>query len=58
MLPATAEPEGYAAEKAKGNVGTLAAGATVRFGFEAGLLTPAEVKAEEAVIAGILAAGK
>jgi hypothetical protein len=56
VLPATAEPEGYAAEKAKGNVGTLAGGASVRYEIEAGLLTPVEAKAEEAAIGAILAA--
>jgi hypothetical protein len=56
VLPATAEPEGYAAEKAKGNVGTLEGGTTVLFEIEAGLLTPAEAKAEEKAIEGILAA--
>ncbi|MCX7029880.1 MAG: DUF4432 family protein [Spirochaetes bacterium] len=58
VLPATAEPEGYAAEKTKGNVGTLAAAATVRYEMEAGLLTPDEAKAEEAAIGAILAAGR
>ena len=58
VLPATAEPEGYAAEKAKGNVLSLDAGATVTFEYEAGLLTPAEAKAEEKAIAGILAAAR
>ncbi len=56
VLPATAEPEGYAAEKAKGNVGSLAAGASVTFAYEAGLLTPAEAKTEEKAIEEILAA--
>ena len=41
-LPATAEPEGYTAEKAKGNVRSLAGGASVRFEMEAGYLAPAE----------------
>jgi hypothetical protein len=54
VLPATAEPEGYAAEKAKGNVQSLAGGDSVRYEIEAGLLTPAESKAEEAVITSIL----
>ena len=40
ILPATAEPDGYRAEKAKGNVKVLAAGESVRFQMEAGLLTP------------------
>jgi hypothetical protein len=42
VLPATAEPEGYHAEKAKGNVRTLGAGESLRFDMEAGYLTPAE----------------
>jgi hypothetical protein len=42
ILPATAEPEGYRAEKAKGNVRTLAAGQSARFDMEAGYLAPAE----------------
>jgi hypothetical protein len=58
VLPGTAEPEGYAAEKAKGNVGAIAAGATVLYEIEAGLLTPAEAKAEEKAIAAILAAAQ
>jgi hypothetical protein len=58
VLPATAEPEGYAAEKAKGNLLCLGAGATATFEYEAGLLTPAEAKAEEKAIAEILAAAR
>jgi hypothetical protein len=54
VLPATAEPEGYAAEKAKGNVQSLAGGDSVRYEIEAGLLTPAEAKTEEAAITSIL----
>lgn len=56
VLPATAEPEGYAAEKAKGNVGTLAGGASVLYEIDAGLLTPAEAKAEEKAIGATLGA--
>jgi len=41
-LPATAEPEGYHAEKAKGNVRSLAVGATARFDMEMGYLTAAQ----------------
>jgi len=41
-LPATAEPEGYHAEKAKGNIRSLAAGATARFDMEMGYLTAAQ----------------
>ncbi|HEX9118427.1 MAG TPA: DUF4432 family protein [Anaerolineae bacterium] len=40
-LPGTAEPEGYHAEKAKGNVRTLDAGAAVRFEMRAGCLPAA-----------------
>jgi hypothetical protein len=58
VLPSTAEPEGYAAEKAKGNVRPLAGGATVRCEIEAGLLTPVEEKAEETAIAAILGAAR
>jgi hypothetical protein len=47
VLPANAEPEGYHAEKAKGNVKVLGAGATVLFETEAGLLTPDEAKSIE-----------
>ncbi len=54
VLPATAEPEGYTAEKRKGNVRTLEAGATVRWELEAGLLTPAEAQEEERAIQRIL----
>jgi hypothetical protein len=56
VLPATAEPEGYAAEKAKGNVGSLAGGSSVVFELEAGLLTPAEAEGEQAAIDAILRA--
>lgn len=55
VLPATAEPEGYTAEKAKGNVRSLAGGATVRFDMEAGLLTPPQARDMEALIGRILA---
>ena len=42
ILPATAEPEGYTAEKKKGNIRTVQAGATVTFHYDAGLLKPDE----------------
>ena len=41
-LPATAEPEGYSAEKAKGHVRQLAGGAALRFEMMAGYLAPGE----------------
>jgi hypothetical protein len=53
-LPSTAEPDGYRAEKAKGNLRSLAGGQAVRFDCEAGLLTPAEAREEEKAIARIL----
>lgn len=55
LLPATAEPEGYHAEKAKGNLKTLAAGAAAVYEMEIGLLAPAEARTEEERIRKILA---
>jgi len=55
VLPATAEPEGYLAEKAKGNIRVLPAGGSVRFDMEAGYLTPKEAGEMEARIEQILA---
>jgi hypothetical protein len=55
VLPATAEPEGYHAEKAKGNIRTLGAGATTRFDVQAGYVAPADVAGFEAAISRILA---
>jgi hypothetical protein len=43
-FPATSETEGYAAEKKKGNVVTLAGGDTWRVDMRIGLLTPAETE--------------
>jgi hypothetical protein len=54
LLPATAEADGYRAEKAKGNIKMLAPGATMRFALEAGLLPPDAAKAMEAAIVQIL----
>ncbi len=53
-LPATAESDGYHAEKAKGNVKLLPGGSTMRFALEAGLLTPDAAKSMEASIARVL----
>ena len=50
VLPATAEPEGYSAEKAKGHVKTLAGGAEWRCDMELGALPPAEAQAMAAEI--------
>jgi hypothetical protein len=56
ILPATAEPEGYHAEKAKGNIRTLDAGRAVRFEMEAGYVSAVEVPQFEAAIRAILEA--
>lgn len=45
ILPATAEPEGYSAEKAKGNVKALPGGAEWRCDMQMGALAPAEARA-------------
>ncbi len=54
VLPATAEPEGYAAEKAKGNVKMLDAGATFVAEMELGVLDVDEATAMAGKIGGIL----
>jgi hypothetical protein len=43
-LPSTAEPDGYTAEKAKGNIRILDPKSTVRFEIECGALDPAETQ--------------
>jgi hypothetical protein len=55
VLPATAEPEGYTAEKAKGHILSLPGGATWRCDLEMGALTPTEAAAMAAHIEGVLA---
>lgn len=50
VLPATAEPEGYAAEKAKGNIQVLPGGSIFHCEYEVGALTAEEAKAVEAKI--------
>jgi hypothetical protein len=55
VLPATAEPEGYTAEKAKGNLKTLPPGGTFHVDLEVGALTPAEAGEMEARINQIMA---
>lgn len=42
VLPSTAEPSGYLAEKAKGNLLSLASGASMSFQYECGALTAQE----------------
>lgn len=46
-MPSTAEPEGYTAEKAKGNVRTLPGGATFRADFRVGVLDTADAPVME-----------
>jgi len=55
VLPATAEPEGYTAEKAKGNIRILRAQEQVQLDMVVGTLSPAEAAAMEDKIAQILA---
>jgi hypothetical protein len=57
VLPATAEPEGYLAEKAKGNLRTIPPGGQFRCEMEIGALTPEEAQVMEKKIARIIAAG-
>jgi hypothetical protein len=56
ILPATAEPEGYSAEKAKGNIKILPPAGEFECHMEIGALTPAEAKTRETHIEQILAA--
>ena len=53
-LPATAEHQGYLAEKEKGNVKILPSGGSVEFQIEAGLLDPDKAKAMEEKIQKLL----
>jgi hypothetical protein len=55
VLPSTAEPEGYAAEKAKGNVKLLGAGETFHCAMIAGVLTVDEARTMEGKIDSIVA---
>jgi hypothetical protein len=57
VLPATAEPDGYTAEKAKGNVLTLAPGAEWRCTMEFGALDVTGAAAMRARIAAVKAKG-
>jgi hypothetical protein len=56
VLPATAEPEGYHAEKAKGNVKILPAGGEFRCQIEVGVLLPDEARQMEQKINRIVGA--
>ncbi|MBN1993137.1 MAG: DUF4432 family protein [Anaerolineae bacterium] len=54
LLPATAEPEGYTAEKAKGNLKVLPPGGEFHFDLEVGALSQTEAKEMQAKIDKIL----
>ena len=54
LLPATAEPEGYLAEKAKGNLKVLSGGGSFHCAMEMGYLTPGEVAGVEGRIARLV----
>lgn len=54
VLPATAEPEGYSAEKAKGNVKVLPGGGVFHSELECGVLTVDEARAMEQKIDALL----
>jgi hypothetical protein len=54
ILPATAEPEGYAAEKSKGNIKTLGPGQVWRCEYVMGALTEAETHQVQQLISRIL----
>lgn len=54
LLPATAEPEGYTAEKAKGNVLLLPPGGVWTCSMQMGALTPAQAAQESALIERLL----
>jgi hypothetical protein len=54
ILPATAEPEGYHAELAKGNIKTLPAGGKFHFTIELGSMTKNETSGTEEKINGLI----
>jgi hypothetical protein len=54
ILPATAEPEGYTAEKAKGNIKVIPAQGTFHVDLEIGTLNEKEAKTVAAKIGGLL----
>ena len=54
ILPATAEPEGYSAEKSKGNIKVIPPKAAFNFEIEMGALTPAEARKMEEKIEEII----
>jgi hypothetical protein len=56
LLPATAEPEGYLAEKAKGNIKVIPPQGEFRFELEMGALAPAEAERVEERVHQIIGA--
>ena len=54
-LPSTAEPEGYQAERRKGNIRQVPAGASVRFDLEMGCVGPEDAREMARRIEGVLA---
>jgi hypothetical protein len=54
VLPATAEHNGYTAEKRKGNIRLIQGGQKVEFNVQAGLLEPSEVVEKERIIERII----
>ena len=51
----TCEPEGYTAEKAKGNIKTIPAGGTFRADFRIGALSPDEAQTMATVVEKVIA---
>jgi hypothetical protein len=54
VLPATAEPEGYHAEKAKGNIKVIPAARQVRIDYLMGALTAVDAKRMESKIKALV----
>jgi hypothetical protein len=54
VLPATAEPEGYLAEKAKGNLQIIPPEGRFHFELEIGALTPSETEAAERMVVELI----
>jgi hypothetical protein len=57
-MPATAEPEGYTAEKTKGNIKVIQGGGNISFEIVAGYLNPVEAQKVEAKIGEIVASAE
>jgi hypothetical protein len=58
LLPSTAEPGGYLAERAKGNLLTIDSNAELRFAFECGALDASDAMKLSKEIADVRSAGK